>query len=514
LKLARVYKLDLGNVAPPPWIGELEHLRTIQCRATMKKLPSVLATLPRLAYLHLEDTGLESLDGLEQLTALDTITFGRTPVQQKAEHVAEIAKRIGGIADSWTIRVKRTPAKPKGDIATQLGDLPERSNLQKVNLKGKTFEDLYVTHDLRGANLAGTTWRRCDFKYAQLAGADLTGATFDGCYFSSVYSDEGTLGKVKAAGATFVRCGGSLDLAGATLADARLVELESDTHVDLSKANAQGLVLEVAFCSEKEHAIKATGANLRGATITFDITDDRRAEIQAKPKSKYAWKTDHLKGAKTDKTTQVTYVPLGEKKSPSTVDPKGKAAKALTTLAATNAGLWALAIDSADAAAWTGNDGDDFDRAMTKSSGAIKVGKSSGVLFDVGDNGWTQVWEVEGGIALVYAHMQVKSDERERVLGLRVAQWPAPKKQSKIGRVTVKSGALALLLPYEAGDFPPAALKKKACYRDNGGGRVLVPLPNGTYEITSHVFGPPGSDSGYEDETGQYFSCTRITRAR
>jgi hypothetical protein len=136
------------------------------------------------------------------------------------------------------------------------------------------------------------------------------------------------------------------------------------------------------------------------------------------------------------------------------------------------------------------------------------------VLFDIGDNGWTQVWEVEGGIALVYAHMQVRSDERERLLGLRVAQWPAPKKQSKIGRVTVKSGALALLLPYESGDFPPAALKKKACYRDNGGGRVLVPLPNGTYEITSHVFGPPGSDSGYEDETGQYFSCMRITRAR
>ncbi len=512
LRLARVYKLDLQNVTPPPWLPELRHLRVVQCRAKMKTLPPALLALPRLEYLHLEDTGLESLDGLEKLKALRTITFGRTPVQDKKEHLEEIAERVGGKASSWTIKIEREGAKPKGDIAKLLaaGELEAQTNLQKVNLKGKTFEDLYVTHDLRGANLANTTWRRCDFQYARFAGANLSGALFEDCYFSALFGDGGTMGKAKAPGIRFVRCGGTLELSGADITGAKLL-LESDTHLDLEKTKAPQIELSVAFCSEREHRIKAKGADLRGANVTFDITEDRRAEILAKPKSKFAWKTDHLKGAKTDKTTSVTYAQLGAKASPSTIDPKGKRAKALTTIAASNASLWALAIDAAEAAPWGGNENGDFDRAMDDESGPIKVGTSTGVLMEIGDCGWAEIWEVDRGVAIVYAHISVERAEREKALALRVAQWPPPKKVAKIGKVAVKSGLLALLLPYEKGAFPPAALKSKKPYRDSGGGRVLLPLPKGTYEIVSHDFGPPGIER-YEDEVGRYYSCTRIVK--
>ncbi|MBX3248097.1 MAG: hypothetical protein KF901_13040 [Myxococcales bacterium] len=37
--------------------------------------------------------------------------------------------------------------------------LPDGTDLREVDLSGATFEHVYVSHDLRGANLAKTVWR-------------------------------------------------------------------------------------------------------------------------------------------------------------------------------------------------------------------------------------------------------------------------------------------------------------------------------------------------------------------
>jgi uncharacterized protein YjbI with pentapeptide repeats len=522
LELRRVYKIDLGAVAPPPWIAKLRHLRSIVCMADITKLPPALLALPKLRFLHLDESGLTTLDGLEKLRALDTLTIGGTPAADNPAHLASVAKKIKGakVGGLPGIEVARRPAKvpkAKATLAKLIAadEIDDQADLQGVDLAGATFEDLYVSYDLRRAKLAGTTWRRCDFQFARLAGADLTGATFEDCYFSSVYDGSGNLGKVKAAGASFEHCGGALQLAGADLTNAKL-DLEADTSVQLDKAKAAGLELRVAFCSEKEHMISANGADLRRARVDFDVTPDRRAEIAKKKTSRFAWKTDHLKGAKTDKATQIVYANLGAKQAKSVVDEKGPSAKPLGKLYAANASLWMLAIDAAEAAAWGGSDDggarDDFERALKIESGAIAVGAAKGVLARIGYNGWSYVWEIDRGIALVDCSMQIEDRAAAaRALALRVAQW-TPKSVKKIGKVAVKSGTLALMLPYRDGTFTPAQLTKArtAIVEDEDRDRILVPLPNGTYDIVWHVFGPRPE---YEDEVGSYHTCVRIVRA-
>lgn len=526
LKLRRVYRLDLGSVAPPAWIDKLPHLRTIVCSADIKKLPAALLALPRLRYLHLEDTSLETLDGIEKLKSLDTITVGRTPVQAKDGALAAAAARIpGASASSYSLELKRKAAavpRDKKKLAKLLAadDVPSKANLRKVDLSGLTFEDLFLDQDFAGAKLAGTRWVRCDFDYASFVGADISGATFEKCYFSSFSGPTGNFSKTKATGVTFKGCGGSLTFAGADLRDARFIEMESDVHYDFTKAKAAGLVLDASFCSEKEHAIEARGADLRGARIGFDVTPGRRTTMEKKPTSKFAWKTDHLKGAKTDKTTQIVYAPLpvkGKSAATTGIDERGPVAKALGSIHAPNAALWVLAIDAEDAAAWRGsvNDADpkdDFQRALADDEGPITVGKAKGVIAQITDRGWSHVWQVDGGIALVDASMHLsKPKERDKALGQRVAQW-APKDVQKIGKVTVKSGVLALLLPFRDGVFAAAELKKarREAIEDKELDRILVPLPNGTYDVVVHAFGP---NANYEDEVGEYTSCTRIVRS-
>lgn len=519
LELARVYTLELGRAEVPPWLDKLVHLRTLIWAAPVKTLPAVLAKLPRLRYLHLEDSQLESLEGLERLPALETITVGRTPVQDKDGALAAAAKRVNGEAGSWSIDVPRKRAKPAAKNlakALQADDVPDDSDLRAVDLAGKTFEDLYVTHDLRKAKLARTTWRRCDFERAKLAGADLTGATFEDCYFSSAY-DEGMFEKAKLAGAKFVRCGGTFEFAKADLRDATFTEMESDAWLALDGAKAKGLVLHATFCSEKEHHITAKGADLRGATITFDITADRRSAIGKKKTGRLAWRTDHLTGAKTDASTKVTYAPLpgAKQEVASSIDPEGPAAKSLGEIHAPNASLWVLAIDAEDAMAWRGDTqkpSDDFQRALGIGDGKIKVGKATAMLAHITDRGWSYVWEVDGGIALVDGSVKIsKPQERDHAMALRVAQW-APVKPKKVGSIAVKSGVLALLLPFRDGTFTAAELKQAKggkIVKDAELDRILVPLPKGTYDIVVHPFGPAPN---YEDDIGSYTSVTRFVR--
>ena len=519
LKLKRVYKIDLGIVAPPSWIGELKHLRSIKCMANMKKLPAALATLPRLKYLFLDDSKLESLDGIEKLPAIDTITLGRTPAQA----LLPAMKIRDARATSWSIEFDRKTEKPPRDkkkLLKLLADdaIDDGADLKGVDLSGATFEDLYVTYDFSKAKLAGTTWRRCDFENAKLTGADLTGATFEDCYFSSF---DDSFAKVKASGATFQGCGGTLELAGADLRGAKFVDMDSDVHYELDGAKCSGMELHATFCSEREHAVSAKGADLKGAKIYFDVTPDRRATITSKKTSKFAWKMDHLKGAKTDKTTQIEYADLGGKPSKKSngLDEAGPCATTLGTIYAPNAGLWLLAIDAADAAAWRGsvdeNDKtDDFQRALRK-DGPIKVGKATGMIVAINHtNGWSHVWNVDGGIALL--DWSVPNDDKkavERALGLRLAQWKPYQKPTKLGSIRVHSGVLALQLPYCDGTWSARELakaKKSFVQRVREYDRALVPLPNGTYHILQQPFAP---SKGYEDELGEYYTVTRIVQS-
>ena len=304
----RVRKLELGN-GIPPWIGELHHLRTLQVYSGVRTLPASLFTLPHLTGLHLDHTQLESVDGIEQMSALDALTCGDTPLVKPEGALEALAKKLGaqtmfGMGLEWE-RKPPPPPKTKAKIiaAINADTLADRSNLRKLDLSGATLEHAYITHDLRGANLAGTTWLHCDFEGARLAGADLTGATFYDCYFDS--DDDGNLDRVKASGATFVGCGGQLELKGAQLRDAKLLDLDPDIGLDLTGAKAPGVVLEASFISEREHMFYAKGANLRGARVRFDVCRDRRKELG---KRSPRWKKTHLAGAKTDKTTVVEYV--------------------------------------------------------------------------------------------------------------------------------------------------------------------------------------------------------------
>ncbi|HEY0250728.1 MAG TPA: hypothetical protein VGC41_04345, partial [Kofleriaceae bacterium] len=262
---------------------------------------------------------------------------------------------------------------------------------------------------------------------------------------------------------------------------------------------------------------EAKGANLKGAQVTLDVTPDRRAEIQKKKSSRFKWKEDHLRDAKVDKrTTQIVYVPLdgtpppalGE---PGAIDPNGPAANVLGSLWAINASLWVLVADADVAASWRGsdedNEDDDFHRALDVEEGPIAIGKGKGFIAQLGDSGGTPILEIPKGIML--AHVNI--DRRlESQLNLRVAQWPAPKKPTKLGTVKVTSGSLAVMLPYENGVFTPAqrkaGMKKVVTAEDS---KVLVPLPNGEYVISTAPLGPV---ENYEDELGWYGHAMRIER--
>lgn len=536
LKLKRLVKLELHGPIPE-WIGELRSLRTLICRKpTAPTLPASITALRHLSGLFVDGMGLASLEHVAELPALQTITFGRTPIAEDAAAIdatiAKIpgAKRLGMMPGIQIARTAPPAPRDKATLAAALRDdtLADKSDLRGVDLAGETFEDLYVTHDLRGASLAGTTWRGCDFESGSFAGADLTGATFEDCYFAQLYRDDGNLGNIRAEGVTFRGCGGTLQLEGAELRDAKLLEMDSDVVLKLAGAKAHGATFELSFCSEKEHQCSAKGAELRGAKIRIDVTPRRRAEIEQKPTSRFKWKETHFDGAVTDATTELVYVALRPEKEKPAKKPKAKAAKgavdlngpaarSLGQLWASNAGLWLLAADASVAQRWRGavdsNDpADDFQRALAIGDGALAIGDGEGLVIEIGDNAWTHVWEVDGGIALLDVNMQL--DDRAqlaRELAARVAQWQSKTKPKALGQLEITSGALALMLPYRDGAFTDAQ-RRRAQTEPVGDDedRLLLALPNGTYKLWEQPFGPTPA---YEDEVGWYGSCYRLLRS-
>ena len=197
-------------------------------------------------------------------------------------------------------------------------------------------------------------------------------------------------------------------------------------------------------------------------------------------------------------------------------------ATSIGVIHAINSGLWCLAVDAAAAAAWRGVDPDDVDnpksdfgralRAADSKHGRISVGTSHGVVFHVGGCGFSDIWRIDNGIALLEHYQNADADDKVE-LGKRVAQLPARGKPRQLGEVTVECGCLALLLPYATGDIPAAEIRAAArgdVATAAGNDRVLVPVNNGVHQIISESL---GSGLGYQDDVGTFVHRLRIVPA-
>lgn len=522
-KIARIYKLSLGG-NPPPWIGELRHLRVLKLFGRVTEIPTSVFELPNLEELYLEEANVSAgvIAGIARSSSLRTVCFGELGDERPEEVEALIEKIPGAKLDFIGLAIPRKPRPvPKGKaalvkaIAADTLD-PAGVDLRKTDLRGVVIEDAFASSwDLRGADLSGSVWRRCDLWLVKLDGANLEGATFEDCT-----TDDVTMTKAKARGLTFRRCELGVDLKNADVHQASFTELEPSPRIELEGAKAQGLVLEAKFHHESEINISAKKADLRGARVTFDVVDQRRKELSKEKNPRVRWAKGHFDGVKQDGATSLVYTPLpgskdaGAKAPKPLVDERGAGAEALVRIDAINAALWLLAIDGAAAAAWNGTDEEEFDRALDEEEGPFEVGESRGVLAQIGDCGWSWIFGIDGGFALTCQQRsghaaKMPKAEYAKALGRRVSQLPVPAKPDRIGTFTVTSGCIALMLPYTRGDFTAAQLegaRKKVV--SAGGDRVLVPAPNGTYEVVAHAWGP----KGYEDELGRYESVTRIIR--
>jgi uncharacterized protein YjbI with pentapeptide repeats len=500
-KLRRVIRLRLDGPLPKD-LKLLRHVRELTLDGDdVKKLPPGLFELPHLENIYGGD-GLADQDGdFERLAAAH------------AKH--------------------KKRAIPKGKAALikaiQNDEIPEGANLKGVDLSGATFEDLYVTFDLSKANLANTTWVRCDFaNFAvhRMDGVDLSNAIFLEC---DIDAPAAAFEKVKAPGVRFERSSVDINWPGADLRNAQFLDLEPTPWIRLDKANCTGMKLDAVFHHEAETRVEAKGANLSGAHICFDVVSGRRQELAKKKNAQLKWTKDQFKGAKTNAETKIEYAELPSpsakkataKGSAVATDAlmKGPRATHLGTIAASNAALWMLVIDAVRAAKWTGDDGGDFDRAMDIMDGPIKVDGKPAVVAEVGDCGFSHVWRTSKGAIVIVelnrsGHVD-KMKEKEFLdrLAARVEQFPVRTKPKQVGKLTVDSGALALLLPYRAGDFKPSVVKKviqsKKPWEDpEDGDRLIIPLENGDYTVDVHPFGP---SRNYEDELGRYGTCIRIS---
>ncbi len=206
-------------------------------------------------------------------------------------------------------------------------------------------------------------------------------------------------------------------------------------------------------------------------------------------------------------------------------------ATAIGRMTAESASLWFLAIDAALVGAWKGDDGydyehddvvrpskknraTDFGRAMDVkgAGGSIDVGRAKGIICRVGGCGASYIWRIDGGIALLCFYPR-NDDPSSTALGKRVSDLPAFGKPQRLGKVVVESGCLSLLVPYQRAELSPAMIRgavksKKAKPVVDGG--VLVPLPNGTYDIFSERL---GGRKDPEDELGSYERRVRIVEA-
>lgn len=528
-QLGRLMRLHLRRCAPPSWLGELIHLRALSIATpSLERLPAAVFDLPRLKELYLDGSRITDLAGIERSPRLERVFIAGTPLEDDRTAIEKLLA-AGFTYDGGFLNRKVVPAAaPKAKAALvralQESAVDDSADLRSSDLSGGAFEDLLVRQDFTGANLSKTVWKRCDFSRCKLDDANLTDARFEDCTFDMSYPEaEG----VSAPGVTFERCALSLAWPGADLRGARFIDLEDDPSLDFEKAKASKMELSVRVTEESSLKVNASGADLRGARIVFDIEPSRREELEANPNPRLRWGKAKLTKAKTDDATQIVYTPLptAEKKaakkasatkdeSKPLFDRRGKRAELISRIDANNAALWVLAIDAAQATPWKGSENGDFDRAMAVDEGTIDVGDHQGMICQIGDCGWSYVWRIAGGVALVSHYpsghaTEMKKNDFVPAMGARVAQFPV-QRAKRLGQLTIESGCLAILLPHAKGDFT-AAQRRDGAKGDGAalGDRVLVPLKKGAYEVLSHPFAP---EVRYEDELGRYGDCIRIVR--
>lgn len=515
---------DFDQDALPELVGELVNLRRLSLKQATKlaRLPRCIFALPRLTHLDLSGSGISDLDGIEHAPSLRRVSIPDTPIgvdEQRREALrARFAKStVSSSYGPFEILVPREVLPLPEDKAALLEAiraeaLDQRASLNGADLSGATFEDLRLSVDeLKHANLAGTTWRRCELS-THLDGTNLEGAVFEDCLLPA------PMVGVQARNAVFDRCSFPMtSMAKANLCGARLRGVRPGSTLDLEKAEARDLVLEVLI-GDLMYAKHFVGpkADLQGATITFELTPEARAALEHSPDPKAAWPKNAFKGAKTDAATRIEYAPLPGAKpaTPAARVAKTSGARPIGRIDAPNAALWFLAIDATAAAGWKG----DHDRAMAALEAGelvLTVGKAKGVLCEVSDRGWSYIWRIDGGVALLDHHANdgVAGDDLAEALAERVATLPAHGAPIHLGSVAVKSGALALLLPHTSGAFT-ADERREAAGGDEAvevdEGRVLVPLAKGTYDIFVDSLGAPP----YEDALGRYVSRLRIAKKK
>lgn len=561
-KLRRVMHLELSFTSHvPEQVRELRHLRTLGVGSGITEVPAFVFDLPHLESLYCHNSNVHTLHGLKQGPRLRSITLSSSPLgDDTAALDALIAKtpgamRMRGMDGIELLRPE--PGKPKQTgkalvTALQNDEIADGADLRGADLHGAVFDDLLVTHNFRDANLANTTWRRCDIK-CDMSGADLSGAVFEECYFG-YFGYEPGFANVTAPAITFRRSYVDLKCHGADLTGAVFEDLVTSPSLDLTNAKAPKMQLRFRVNNEREINVKAPGADLRGATIEADIVPGRRQDLMTtKKNARVSWAQIDTTGAKIDDTTTITYVPLrpetekpakaskgAKQKSsakssaktrgtttgdepPAVIDKKGPHADVIGKLSGLSAAMWFLAIDAQDAAAWTGGGEDgasgDFQRALEvedrDGKKTIKVGKATGVIASLEDVGWSHVFR-HGKDLLLLQHYRRGNDQKGRAMvqaaAARVAQLPADGKPTKLGAIEVKSGVLALLLPYEVGTFAATVIAKAKQSKEAvscGGGRVLVAVPKGTYNVIHERLGP----DGYEDDFGTYPARVRISPA-
>jgi len=130
-----------------------------------------------------------------------------------------------------------------------------------------------------------------------------------------------------------------------------------------------------------------------------------------------------------------------------------------------NAALWAIAVDADVGRSWGGAvldddyeyvEGCDFLRAMQaddEEEYELPIGDGSGLLVDIGDCGFSPVWEREGTFLLLYYRPSGSADPRRHreAIGERVFSLAAVDEPRVIGDVAVPSKVLALINPGHAG---------------------------------------------------------------
>lgn len=506
----------------PAFIAKLPRLRYLEVRnaGKLRRLPELVFGLQWLDRLNLDGSAIESLDGIERMPRLTSISLARTPLGG-AKAIRELAAQIpmGEVArfQPSTIFIDRPEVIPRNRAelirTIQHGIYPE---MRKADASGGTFEGLDVYWPSAKTNFSRTTWRHCKIS------GDLTHCNFDGATFEACIFVEEWFKGISAKGATFRGCYfKACEMKGANLEGARFLDVAPDSELDLAGAKAAKLELDARFTSpEAAGRLVAPKADLRDATINITLTANAK-----RPAPKAAWPTSAFAGAKTNKGTQIAYAPLAgaapvkvstaallEPPKRILVDPRGPSARVLGRIDAANAGLWLLVADAKVAAAWRGDEDDDesdsdFTRAEQASASGkrtIRVGDGHGLIVeDIGEHGFAFAYAIDGGVALLELGA-VEDDFDEsmgwkklaKMHGAHVVQLAA-KRRSKIGEVTVTSGALALLLPY-------AKLRKR------GDDQLVLPLPNGTYEIVEEQFADPPPT----DVHGTYVGRVRIVRGK